>query len=77
MFRSGRPTAMWWKRMPKRVFWTLVVVAAVAIALFVLWVGPWLFTRHPSRGLTAEQALAARNDVRGTLVQAEIGRAHV
>jgi hypothetical protein len=38
--------------------------------MLVLVVGPWLLTRHPEHGLTAEQALKARNDVRTTLVQA-------
>lgn len=37
--------------------------------LFVFWGGPWLFTQHPSHGLTAEQELKAKNDVRTTLVQ--------
>ncbi|WP_159451043.1 pentapeptide repeat-containing protein [Micromonospora cremea] len=42
---------------------------------FALVVGPWLLTRHPQNGLTAEQALKAKNDVRTTLVQALAGLA--
>ncbi|WP_176731714.1 pentapeptide repeat-containing protein [Micromonospora rhizosphaerae] len=38
-------------------------------------VGPWLFTRHPQRGLDPDQVLKARNDVRTTLVQALAGLA--
>ncbi|MCG5466804.1 pentapeptide repeat-containing protein [Micromonospora sp. NPDC053740] len=42
---------------------------------FALVVGPWLLTRYPHQGLTAEQKLKARNDVRTTLVQALAGLA--
>ncbi|MGC3862345.1 pentapeptide repeat-containing protein [Micromonospora chersina] len=42
---------------------------------FALVVGPWLLTRYPHHGLTAEQKLKARNDVRTTLVQALAGLA--
>jgi uncharacterized protein YjbI with pentapeptide repeats len=61
------PMAMWWERIRKHWVWALVGVAAV---LFVLWGGPWLFTRHPSSDLTDAQTLKAENDVRTTLVQA-------
>ncbi|WP_175479574.1 pentapeptide repeat-containing protein [Geodermatophilus siccatus] len=43
--------------------------------LFVLWWGPWLFTREPDYGLTAEQELKAKSDVRTALVQAVGGLA--
>jgi hypothetical protein len=43
--------------------------------LFVLWGGPWLFTRHPSSDLTDAETLKAENDVRTTLVQAVGGLA--
>ncbi|SCG45893.1 Pentapeptide repeat-containing protein [Micromonospora zamorensis] len=42
---------------------------------FALVVGPWLLTRYPHQGLTAEQKFKARNDVRTTLVQALAGLA--
>ncbi|WP_161557937.1 pentapeptide repeat-containing protein [Micromonospora sicca] len=50
------------------------VIAALLLA-FALVVGPWLLTQHPQKGLTAEQALKAKNDVRTTLVQALAGLA--
>jgi hypothetical protein len=68
-------TKTWWQRIPSWLLWALAALAAVALLLFVLWVGPWLFTRHPSHGLTAEQQLKAKNDVRTTLVQAVAGLA--
>ncbi|MEV4351369.1 pentapeptide repeat-containing protein [Actinoplanes sp. NPDC049596] len=43
--------------------------------VFLLAVGPWLFTRYPRHNLTAEQTLKAKNDVRTTLVQAFVGLA--
>jgi hypothetical protein len=46
------------------------VVLAGALGFLVLSTGPWLLTRHPRRGLTTEQQLKAKNDVRTTLVQA-------
>ncbi|HZO66320.1 MAG TPA: pentapeptide repeat-containing protein [Kribbellaceae bacterium] len=49
--------------------WALVGVAVVAIVLFVLWWGPWLFARDPDHELTAAQVREAENDVRTTLVQ--------
>jgi hypothetical protein len=42
---------------------TLVGVAGVALIVFALVIGPWLFTRHPPGTLTTEQELKARNDV--------------
>jgi hypothetical protein len=57
------------------VIWTLAGLAAVTLIVFALWVGPWLFTRHPENSLTIEQELKARNDVRTTLVQALAGLA--
>jgi uncharacterized protein YjbI with pentapeptide repeats len=61
------------RRIPNRLLWALAGVTAVALVLFILWWGPWLFTRHPSHGLTSEEELAAKNDVRTTLVQAVAG----
>jgi glycerol uptake facilitator-like aquaporin len=66
--------AMERKRIPNWL-WALVGVATVALVLFVLWWGPWLFTRYPHQGLTSEQKLKAVNDVRTTLVQAVGGLA--
>jgi uncharacterized protein YjbI with pentapeptide repeats len=66
---------MGWRRIPKRWLWILAGVGAILLALFVLWGGPWLFTRHPNQGLTADQELTAKNDVRTTLVQAVAGLA--
>ncbi len=54
--------------MDRRLVVALIGAAAVVV-LFVLWVGPWLFTRAPNAGLDAEQELKAKNDVRATLVQ--------
>ena len=59
----------------KRLLWVLAIAAGAVLTLFVLWIGPWLFTRHPSSALTDEQKLAAKNDVRTTLVQAVAGLA--
>src|SRR3954447_22412993 len=67
--------AMWRKVTPKRLLWALAGVATAGLVLFVLWGGPWLFTQHPQQGLTAEQELKAKNDVRTTLVQAVAGLA--
>jgi hypothetical protein len=64
------PMAMWRERIPKHWLWALAGVATVGLVLFVLWWGPWLFTRYPHQGLTADQKLKAVNDVRTTLVQA-------
>jgi uncharacterized protein YjbI with pentapeptide repeats len=66
---------MGWRRIPTHWLPTLAGVGAILLALFVLWGGPWLFTRHPDQGLTAEQELTAKNDVRTTLVQAVAGLA--
>src|SRR3954453_1652294 len=66
---------MWRERIPKHWLWALAGVATVVLVLFVLWGGPWLFTLHPHKGLTAEQELKAKNDVRTTLVQAVAGLA--
>ncbi|NED58716.1 pentapeptide repeat-containing protein [Micromonospora aurantiaca] len=46
----------------------------LALALTLV-VGPWLLTQYPQKGLTSEQALKAKNDVRTTLVQALAGLA--
>ena len=59
----------------KRLLWVLAIAAGAVLTLFVLWIGPWLFTRHPSSALTDEQKLAAKNEVRTTLVQAVAGLA--
>jgi type II secretory pathway pseudopilin PulG len=50
-----------------------LVVAAVFV--FIWWLGPSLFTRHPSQGLKAVDRLKAVNDVRTTLVATLIGLA--
>lgn len=55
--------------------WGLAGVAAVALVMFVLWFGPWLFTRHPSSGLDDAEKLKAQNEVRTTLVQTVAGLA--
>src|SRR4051794_36749167 len=65
----------WMKRIPKSQLLGLAGIAMAGLILFVLWGGPWLFTRHPHYGLTAEQELKAENDVRTTLVQAVAGLA--
>ncbi len=66
---------MWRRVTPKYLLWALAGLATAGLVLFVLWGGPWLFTQHPQAGLTAEQELKARNDVRTTLVQAVAGLA--
>ncbi len=65
----------WWTRLPKRRRWLLGGIAAVVIIVIVLWFGPWLLTLAPNHGLTADQELKAKNDVRTTLVQAVAGLA--
>jgi hypothetical protein len=55
--------------------WALGGAVGIFFVVVVLVVGPWLLTRHPQRGVTAEQALKAKNDVRTTLVQALAGLA--
>jgi uncharacterized protein YjbI with pentapeptide repeats len=62
----GEPESLWAGR---RLLWTLSAAAAAVVVLFVLWAGPWLFTRAPDHGLDAEQELKAKNDVRAALVQ--------
>ena len=57
-------------RIPREGLWALVVLGWLLLVLFALAAGPWLFTRYPQHGLTAEQELKAKNDVRTTLVQA-------
>src|SRR3712207_6716479 len=57
------------------LLWALAGVATAGLVLFVLWGGPWLFTRHPSSDLTDAEALKATNDVRTTLVQTVAGLA--
>src|SRR3954451_14920072 len=61
--------------MRKPQLWALAGVATAGLVLFVLWGGPWLFTRHPSSDLTDSEALKAQNDVRTTLVQTVAGLA--
>ncbi len=63
------------RRLSDGLLWALAAITAIAVLLFVLWWGPWLFTRHPSSDLTDADALKARNDVRTTLVQAVAGLA--
>jgi hypothetical protein len=57
-------------QIPREALWVLAVLGGLVLVLFALVVGPWWFTRHPHHGLTAEQELKAKNDVRTTLVQA-------
>lgn len=64
-----------WKRMVRPSLWALGVLVAAFLVVFALVVGPWLLTRYPQKGLTSEQALKAKNDVRTTLVQALAGLA--
>src|SRR4051794_34767430 len=64
-----RPMATWWHRIPEPLRWVLATVATAGVLLFVLWGGPWLLTRYPNHGLTAEQELKAKSDVRTALVQ--------
>ncbi|WP_305783155.1 pentapeptide repeat-containing protein [Symbioplanes lichenis] len=52
---------------------TLGGLVVAALLVFVIVIGPWLFTRFPQADLTAEQVLKAKNDVRTTLVQAFVG----
>ena len=65
----------WWTRLPRRWRWLLGGIAAVVTIVIVLWFGPWLLTLAPNHGLTADQELKAKNDVRTTLVQAVAGLA--
>jgi uncharacterized protein YjbI with pentapeptide repeats len=67
--------AMERKPILKYLLGALAGVATVGLVLLVLWGGPWLLTRYPQQGLTAEQELKAKNDVRTTLVQAVAGLA--
>jgi Pentapeptide repeats (9 copies) len=61
------------KRVVTPWLWALI---GLGVALFVvLVVGPWVLTRFPHEGITAEQELKAKNDVRTTLVQALAGLA--
>jgi len=62
-------------RVDRPWLWALILVGGVALIFFVLWIGPWLFTRHPSSDLSDAEALKAENDVRTTLVQAVAGLA--
>jgi Pentapeptide repeats (9 copies) len=55
--------------------WALIGLGGALLVVFALVVGPWLFTRFPHEGITAEQELKAKNDVRTTLVQALAGLA--
>jgi hypothetical protein len=48
-------------------------LVAAALIVLVIVIAPWLLTRYPHHGLTADQALNAKNDVRTTLVQALAG----
>jgi len=55
--------------------WALIGLVGALVVVFALVVGPWLFTRFPHEGLTADQELKAKNEVRTTLVQALAGLA--
>jgi uncharacterized protein YjbI with pentapeptide repeats len=48
----------------------VILAGGLLLILFVLLFGPYWLTRQPATGLTADQELKARNDVRATLVQA-------
>ncbi|WP_433313078.1 pentapeptide repeat-containing protein [Micromonospora chersina] len=63
------------RRTVRAWLWALGALTAALLLAFALVVGPWLLTQHPQTGLTAEQALKAKNDVRTTLVQALAGLA--
>ncbi|MGC4758822.1 pentapeptide repeat-containing protein [Micromonospora trifolii] len=63
------------RRTVRPLLWALGAIVAALLLAFALVVGPWLLTRYPQNGLTAEQALKAKNDVRATLVQALAGLA--
>jgi hypothetical protein len=52
-----------------RWLWALGGLVGIILVALVLVVGPWLFTRQSDHGLTTEQMLTAKNDVRNTLVQ--------
>ena len=64
-----------WKRVARPWLLALAGFFGVLLLLFVFVVGPWLFTRHPQKGLDPDQVLKARNDVRTALVQALAGLA--
>jgi hypothetical protein len=49
--------------------------AAIGLLLLVFWGLPWLLNLEPNTGLTAEQELKAKSDVRTTLVHAVGGLA--
>ena len=72
---SEGPIATWRKSIPKYLLWALASVATAGLVLFVLWGGPSHFTQQSQNGLTAEQELKAKNDVRTTLVQTVAGLA--
>ena len=55
------------------IMWIVGCVAMAAVVALVVVVAPWLLTRYPHHGLTADQALKAKNDVRTTLIQALAG----
>ncbi len=63
------------KRVVTPWLWALIGLVGALLVVFALVVGPWLFTRFPHEGITAEQELKAKNDVRTTLVQALAGLA--
>src|SRR5690349_17164889 len=67
---GGAPMVSWWQRLPRWLRAAVTALATAVLCVTVFWVGPWLLTRHPSRGLTPDQELAAENAVRTTLVQA-------
>jgi Pentapeptide repeats (8 copies) len=46
----------------------LVLLAAAILLALVLWGGPSILTRHPTKGLTAADRLKAESDVRTALV---------
>jgi hypothetical protein len=59
----------------RRWAWIAGGVGGAFLVVFVLILSPWLLTRYPHHGLTAEQTLKAKNDVRATVVQAVGGLA--
>jgi uncharacterized protein YjbI with pentapeptide repeats len=63
------------QRVVTQWLWALIGLVGTLLVVFALVVGPWLLTRFPHEGITAEQELKAKNDVRTTLVQALAGLA--
>jgi uncharacterized protein YjbI with pentapeptide repeats len=63
------------KRILPLGLWVLAGAALVFVFVFVFAVAPSLLIGHPPNGLSAADEFKARNDIRGTLVQALAGLA--